>query len=180
MSHRRAVIGAVAAVAAQRLCELVWSRRNERRLRARGAHEVGAGHYPVMVALHLGWLAVTAVEAIRSPAPPSPAVRRTLVVAVAAAQLLRYCAIAALGDRWTTRVLVLPGEPLVRRGPYRVLAHPNYVAVVVELAAIPAALGARRTAVALSAANAALLTHRIGVESAALNGPSGPVPAPDA
>ncbi len=158
---------AVAVIAAQRLGELVWSRRNERRLRARGALEYGRSHYPVMVALHVGWLASMLLEARRGGATPK-AGRVFALGAFVAVQPLRYWAIASLGDRWSTRVMVPPDEPPSTAGPYRYLEHPNYVAVVVELAALPAALGAWRTAAWATVANAAVLRTRIGVERRAL------------
>jgi methyltransferase len=163
---------AVAAVAVQRVGELVWSKRNERRLRARGAVEHGRSHYPAMVALHVGWLASMLIEARRTGAVPTT-VRVLAFGAFVAAQPLRYWAIAALGDRWSTRVLIPPGEPPLTTGPYRYLAHPNYVAVVVELGALPVALGAWRTAMWATVANAAILRTRIGVESEALERAAG-------
>ncbi len=167
---RRAAI-VVASVAGQRLGELVWSKRNERRLRERGAVEVGQSHYPAMVAMHVGWLASTLLEARRPSSVPTP-VRVVALGAVVVAQPLRYWAIASLGDRWSTRVLVPPGEAPLVVGPYRHLAHPNYVAVVAELAAVPLMLGAWRTAVWATVANAAVLRARIAVESSALTASS--------
>lgn len=163
----RVAASVVAALAAQRLGELAWSRRNERRLRDRGAVEYGRSHYPAMVALHVGWLASTLVEARRPGAVPRP-VRAAALGAFVVAQPLRYWAIASLGDRWSTRVLVPPGEAPVTTGPYRHLEHPNYATVVVELAAVPLALGAWRTALWATIANAEVLRRRIGVERQAL------------
>jgi methyltransferase len=157
----------VAGLAAQRVGELAWSKRNERRLVERGAVEYGRSHYPAMVALHVGWLASTLVEA-RRPSRLPPPVRAVAFGTFVAVQPLRYWAIASLGDRWSTRVLVPPGEAPIATGPYRYLPHPNYVAVVAELAALPLALGAWRTAAWASVANAAVLRTRIGVERAAL------------
>jgi methyltransferase len=160
----------VATLAAQRLGELGWSKRNERRLRDRGAVEYGRSHYPAMVALHVGWLASTLVEARRPGAVPA-AVRALALGAFVVAQPMRYWAIASLGDRWSTRVLVPPGEAPVTTGPYRYVEHPNYVAVVVELAAMPLALGAWRTAAWATVANAEVLRRRIAVEREALGRP---------
>lgn len=163
MSRTRLLGAAVAGVAAQRLGELAWSRRNERRLRARGAVEHGAGHYPVMVAMHTGWLVATAVEGARR--------RRfhpALLTAFLVMQPLRLWVLRTLGDRWTTRVLSVPGEPLVAAGPYRVMRHPNYAVVAVEIATLPAAFGAWGTAGVASIANALVLRRRIRVEDAAL------------
>lgn len=173
-SSRRARLATVTVggLALQRLGELAWSKRNERRLRERGAVEYGQSHYPAMVALHVGWLASTLLEARRPSAVPTP-VRAVALGAFLAAQPLRYWAIASLGDRWSTRVLVPPDEPPLVGGPYRYLDHPNYVAVVAELAALPLLLGAWRTALWSTVANAAVLRARIAVERDALvDGPN--------
>jgi methyltransferase len=169
---RQVATAAVAVVAVQRLGELAWSKRNERRLRARGAVEYGRSHYPAMVVLHIAWLASMLVEARRAGAAPR-AMRVVALCAFVAAQPLRYWAITSLGDRWSTRVLVPPDEEPSTTGPYRYLDHPNYVAVVVELAALPVALGAWRTAVWSTVANAAVLQTRIGVEREALDRSAG-------
>lgn len=152
-------------VAVQRLAEVAWSRRNEQRLRRRGGVEYGAGHYPAMVALHGGWLMSTALEASR--------VRRTNALALAAytaLQPVRYWIIRSLGDRWTTRIIVVPDEALVSRGPFRWVRHPNYLVVAAELALLPLAFGARRTAVIASVLNGALMAVRIPAEQRALLG----------
>lgn len=163
---------AVGLVAAQRVGELVWSRRNERRLRARGAVEHGREHYPAMVALHAAWLASTLVEASAGRSRLPNGVRLAAAAAFVAVQPVRYWAIASLGDRWTTRVLVPPGEPPVVGGPYRHLDHPNYAVVAVELATLPLALGAWRTALWSTSANALVLRTRIRVEQRALRTPA--------
>lgn len=162
-----ALVFAVALVAGQRLFELRLSKRNERKLRARGAVERGRRHYPFMVALHSAWLASTLVEGLlREASPPSWWIAPlTLFLLV---QPLRYWAISSLGDRWNTRVLVVPGERLVKRGPYKYLPHPNYVVVVVEIFAFPLIFGAWITALIFSIANAALLFVRIREEERAL------------
>lgn len=159
------------AVALERLVELVVSRRNELRSRARGAVEHGRGHYPVMVALHAALLLGCAAEpSLRGAGAPAWLGLAGLVV-VLGAQLLRWWCITSLGERWCTRVLVVTGLPLVVAGPYRWLRHPNYVAVVVEGAALPLACGAWATAALFSAANAALLAVRIRCEDQALRSP---------
>jgi methyltransferase len=151
-------------VALQRLLELWLSRRNERILRARGAVERGQGHYPLIVAMHCLWLLSTLVEgALRGPTLwPIPLAIFLLV------QPLRYWAIFSLGEHWNTRILVVPGAQLVRRGPYRYLRHPNYVVVVVEILTFPLIFGAWITALVFSVLNAALLSTRIRVENRAL------------
>ena len=161
------LVFAVACVGLQRLLELRLSRRNERRARARGAVERGAGHYPWMVALHVLWILSTLIEGlVRGPAFPAYwPVPLALFLAV---QPLRYWAIFALGERWNTKILVVPGDRLVRRGPYRYLSHPNYVVVAVEVLTFPLIFGAWLTALVFSVANAALLSVRIREENRAL------------
>lgn len=157
----------VALVAVQRLLELALSKRNERRARARGAVERGRGHYPFMVALHAGWLLSTLIEGLLR-GPDLPAYWPLALAAFLIVQPLRYWAIHALGDSWNTRILVVPGAKLVRRGPYRYLKHPNYVVVVVEILSLPLIFGAWTTALVFSALNVALLYARIREEDRAL------------
>lgn len=166
MTRRTLPSPLVVALVAQRILELVWSRRNERRLRARGAVEHGRSQYPAMVLLHAAWLAGMAIEPVVAGRAPGHRVRRAALAALLAVQPLRYWAIASLGDRWTTRVLVPPDEPAIRSGPYRYLPHPNYVAVVVEIACAPLAVGAWRTALVGSVLDGIVLRRRIAVESA--------------
>jgi methyltransferase len=161
------LIAGVMLVALQRLLELTYSRRNEMRLRARGAVERGRGHYPVIVAIHTLWLVSTLVEGLlRGPEPPVwwplPLAAFLLV------QPLRYWAIFSLGVNWNVRVLVVPGGKLVRRGPYRYFPHPNYVVVAVEVLTFPLIFGAWITAIVFSLLNAALLYVRIQTENRAL------------
>lgn len=158
----------IAAVAVERLVELVVSERNLRWSAAHGGKEFGAGHYPVMVALHSGLLVGAVCEARRRRT--RPALGRTMTAVVVAAQALRWWCIKTLGRQWNTRVVVVPGATRVVRGPYRVLPHPNYLAVVTEGAALPLAGGAWRTAVLFTIANAVLLRTRIRVENQALQG----------
>lgn len=148
----------------QRLAELGYARRNESRLRAKGAREVGARHYPLIVALHAAWLASLAAFGWNQP------VSAPWLAAFVALQLFRLWTLASLGERWTTRVLVLDA-PLVARGPYRFMRHPNYALVVAEIAVAPLALGLSGVAVVFSALNAAALTWRIRVEDRALRPP---------
>lgn len=154
-------------MAVQRLFELRLSRRNERRVRARGAVERGTGHYPWMVALHSSWLISTLVEGLlRGPVFP---VRWPVPLALfLLVQPLRYWAILTLGESWNTKILVVPGGRLVRRGPYRYFKHPNYVVVAVEILTFPLLFGAWITALVFSALNAALLFVRIREENRAL------------
>jgi methyltransferase len=161
------LVAGVALVALQRLLELRYSRRNERRLRARGAVERGAGHYPAMVAIHTLWLVSTLVEGLlRGPEPPAwwpvPLAAFLLV------QPLRYWAILSLKENWNVRILVVPGGKLVRSGPYRYFPHPNYVVVAVEVLTFPLIFGAWITALVFSVLNAAFLYVRIRTENRAL------------
>lgn len=156
-------------LAVQRVAELVHSAHNERRLRARGAIEHGAGHFPWIVALHALYPVVLAVEVLALGARPGPAWPLWLLLWLVA-QALRYAAVATLGERWTVRIWVLPDAPLVRRGPYRWLRHPNYVAVILELVAAPMMFGAWRTALVVSVLNLLALRARIRQEESALGG----------
>jgi methyltransferase len=160
----------VALVAVERLAELVVARRNQRWSVARGAVESGAGHYPFMVVLHTGLLAGALLEAWLGHRPFIPAMGWPMLALVLAAQALRWWCIATLGRQWNTRILVVPGLPRVTGGPYRVLPHPNYVAVVVEGAALPLVHTAWITAVVFSVLNAGLLRLRISAEDEALRG----------
>lgn len=168
MSGLTAFVVVVALVAVERLAELVLSRRNAAWSFARGGVESGRGHYRVMVALHSGFLVAMLVEAVvRRPEVP-PALAWSMLGLVLASQALRWWCIVTLGPRWNTRVIVVPGLPPVRSGPYRLLAHPNYLAVVVEGLALPLVHGCWITAAAFTVLNAALLTVRLRVENAAL------------
>jgi methyltransferase len=158
----------VLAVGAERLVELGVSQRHLRWLAGRGAVEYGAGHYPAMVALHVGLLAGCVLEADLSMRLFHPVVGWTMLAVVLASQALRWWCVGTLGQRWTTRVLVIPGVPPIRRGPYRWLRHPNYVAVVVEGIALPLIWLNWVTAVVFTLLNAAVLAVRIGTENRAL------------
>lgn len=153
----------VLLVALQRLAELAVARRNTRRLLARGAREAGHRHYPVLVVLHAAWLV-----SLFALVPPQAPVQPWLLGGFAVLQLGRVWVIASLGGRWTTRIVVLPSAPLVRRGPYRWLRHPNYLIVALEIAVLPAAFGAWDLAMVFGALNGAALAWRIRAENAAL------------
>jgi len=145
-----------------RLVEMRIARVNTARLLAAGGHEVAGGHYPLIIAMHVGWLG-----ALFWLAPGRAVVVGWLFVFVAL-QPVRIWVMAALGPRWTSRIIVVPGEALVRSGPYRWMAHPNYAVVVGEVASLPLAFGLVWMALAFSFANAVLLTIRIRAENAAL------------
>lgn len=154
---------ALAAVAVLRLAELAYATRNTRRLLARGAQEVAPGHYPLIVAVHAGWLAALAL-AVPAERPPNPWLLGAFGLALAS----RLWVIASLGEWWTTRIITLPAAPLVRRGPYRWLRHPNYLVVAAEFALLPLAFGAWRLALGFSLLNGAILAWRIRCEERAL------------
>jgi methyltransferase len=155
--------GLVLLVGAQRLAEVAWARRNEHRLRAEGGIEVGSGHYPLFFLLHAAWLVALWVIV-----PPDAAAHWPLLAVFALLQLARLWVIASLGRFWTTRIITLPGTPLVRRGPYRLLKHPNYLIVAGELAVLPLVFGAWPIALVFSVLNGIVLWHRIRIENTVL------------
>src|SRR5450631_2408543 len=156
----------IVAVAVERLAELVVARRNLAWARRRGGREYGFGHYPFMVVLHMGLLVGCLVEAAHRSF--IPALGWSMLAVVVLAQALRWWCIRILGPRWNTRIIVIPGLPLVERGPYRWLRHPNYVAVVLEGIALPLVHSAWITAVVFTVVNVGLLRVRISSENAAL------------
>ncbi|OHU97854.1 isoprenylcysteine carboxyl methyltransferase family protein [Mycobacterium talmoniae] len=156
------------AVGLERLAELWVARRNARWAFAHGGVEVGAGHYPALVAVHAGLLAGCLIEVWAAHRGFLPRLGWPMLAVVAAAQALRWWCIATLGRRWNTRVIVLPRAPLVHRGPYRWLHHPNYLAVTAEGLALPLVHTAWLTAAGFAVANAAVLTVRLRAENAAL------------
>lgn len=155
-------------VIAQRIGELRVARRNQKKLVERGAVEVGSGHYPAIVALHSLWFVAMIAEIIVLSRVINPFWIGLLLIFLCA-QGLRYWTIRTLGERWTTRVYVIPGEKPVTGGPFRYLRHPNYVAVVTELLVLPLIFSCYVTAVAFSLVNAVLLTIRIRTEERAWN-----------
>lgn len=165
-------LGLVGLVVLERVGELILTRRNAARLRTRGGFDVGRGHFLPMALLHGGLLAAAPLEVLLLDRPLIPPLAITMVPLVTATMALRYWAVSTLGDRWTAQVWVVPGEAPVEGGPYRWLRHPNYVAVIGEVALllIHSAWG---TALAFSIANAVLLRVRIRVEEEALENASG-------
>jgi len=158
----------VAGVAVERVIELVVSARHLAWARARGGVETGAGHYPVMAAVHTLLLVSCVVEVHAFDRPFLPWLGWPMLAVVAGTQALRWWCVRTLGPQWNTRIVVVPGLPLVRRGPYRLLRHPNYVAVVVEVAALPLVHTAWLTAVVFSLLNVVVLSVRIPAEQRAL------------
>ena len=155
-------VAVLGLVTVQRLFELWLSSRNTRALLTRGAREHGRGHYPVMISLHVAWLAALWWAA------PAREVSVPLLILYLLVQAMRVWAVASLGDRWTTRIIVLPGAALVRRGPYRFMSHPNYVIVSLEVALLPLVFGLVELALLFTLLNAAMLWVRIRAENRAL------------
>jgi methyltransferase len=149
-------------VTVQRLAELWLSNRNTRRLLDQGAAEYGAGHYPLLVALHIAWLATLWWWA------PGQPINWPLLMFYALLQVARAWVLVTLGSRWTTRIIVLPGAPLVRSGPYRFVSHPNYLIVTAEIAVLPLVFGLVEIALAFSLLNLIVLWVRIRAENKAL------------
>ncbi|MEM7299985.1 MAG: isoprenylcysteine carboxylmethyltransferase family protein [Pseudomonadota bacterium] len=147
----------------QRLGELLLARRNTAALLDQGGHEVGADHYFLLVTLHTLWL--ISLWAFGYGAEISV----PLLFAFLALQLARVWVIASLGNRWTTRIIVMPGEPLVAAGPFKYIRHPNYCVVVAEIAIVPLMFGLPLIAVVFTVANALVLAKRISVENTALS-----------
>jgi len=158
----------IGAVAVERLAEVVVAERNRSVSKERGGVEFGAGHYPAMVALHAGLLAGCLLEAVGLHRPFIPALGWPMFSVVLAAQALRWWCITTLNYQWNSRVIVIPGAARVTAGPYRLLPHPNYVAVIAEGLALPLVHTAWITALVFSVLNAVLLRTRVHVENAAL------------
>jgi methyltransferase len=157
-----AAILIMSLVTAQRFAELVIARRNTAALIARGAHEIGESDYPLIVAVHAAWLTSLWLLA------PLQSIVWPMIGVYVLLQGLRIWVLATLGRRWTTRIIVLPGEPLVTRGPFRFFRHPNYAVVAGEILVLPLAFGLVATAILFTILNAAVLTIRIRTENRAL------------
>jgi len=161
-------IAILALVTAQRLADLAIAQRNTRRLLAAGGVERGAGHYPLMVGLHAAWLAGLWLLAWGRPA------NLAWLAVYLLLEVLRVWVLMSIGRRWTTRIIVVPGETLVRKGPYRFIPHPNYAVVVGEIAVLPLVFGLTAYSLVFSLLNASLLWVRIRTESAALSEATAP------
>jgi methyltransferase len=156
-------VALLAAVTLERLGELWLARRNTSALTASGAFEVSGAHYPAIVMMHSAWLIGLWIWAWNAP------IDVAWIAVFAALQLLRLWTLSTLGRRWTTRIIIVPGETLVARGPYRLLRHPNYAVVIGEIAVLPLCFHLTRYALIFSIANALVLTIRIRAENAALS-----------
>lgn len=153
----------VGLVALQRLAELVYAQRNQRRLLARGGVETGGGHYPLIVGLHAAWLASLAWAVA-----PGATVAWSWLGLFLLLQAARLWIIASLGEYWTTRIIGVPGAALVRSGPYRLLRHPNYAVVAAEIPVLPMVFGEWPLAIGFGVANLIVLAWRIRVEERSL------------
>lgn len=153
----------ITLVILQRLIELLLANRNTRRLKDLGGIEIGAAHYPLFIILHASWLI-----AIVCTTPKDASANVFLLILLIVLQLGRIWVIASLGGFWTTRIITLPGAPLVRKGPYRFCDHPNYLIVVGEIAVLPLVFGNWPVALIWSLLNAAMLKWRIRIEDACL------------
>lgn len=149
-------------VTAQRLVELPVARANSARLLAAGGHEVAPAHYPLIVLVHAAWLAT-----LWWLAPGQP-IQLGFLALFGVTELARIWVLRTLGERWTTRIIIVPGEKLVTSGPYRYVSHPNYIVVVAEIALLPLVFGLGQVAMLFSAMNAAVLAIRISAENRAL------------
>jgi methyltransferase len=158
----------IALITAERLVELVVSRRNASWSFARGGREFGEGHYPVMVGMHAALLLSCLAEVAFAHRPFIPALGWPMVAVVAASTAVRWWCVSALGRHWNPRLIIVPGAALVRRGPYRWVHHPNYLAVAAEVVALPLVHSAWVTAIVFTIANALVLRVRIRAENVAL------------
>ncbi|WP_346244060.1 isoprenylcysteine carboxyl methyltransferase family protein [Shouchella clausii] len=159
----------IALIIIQRLVEVRVARRNERWLKAQGGVEAGTAHYPWMVTLHCGFFISLLIEVTLSNIAFSCWSAIPLAIVVIA-QIIRIWALSSLGKYWNTKIIVLPEAPVIEKGPYRFLRHPNYMVVVAEIAFVPLLFQAYWTAIVFSLLNAAMLTIRIPTEEAALQG----------
>ena len=157
-------IAVLAFVTAERVAELLLAKRNTARLLSRGAKEIASAHYPLIVALHAAWLGGLWLLAWDRP------IQLAWLALFAVLQILRFWVLATLRDRWTTRIIILPGAPLVKSGPYRFLSHPNYAVVIGEIAVLPLIFALPWYALAFSILNGLVLFIRIAAENAALRG----------
>jgi methyltransferase len=173
MTTSQVFVAFVVLVALQRLAELRLSRRNERRLRELGAREHASGHFVAMQLLHTLWLVSVILEVIWLQPRFQLWVSAPAALCFGIGQCLRYAAIRALGRRWSVRIFTVPGAPPIAEGVYRYLRHPNYLGVVLEIAALPLMHSAWRSALVFSFANAVLLAVRIRKEEQALSGNGG-------
>ncbi len=165
---RNAFLFILGAVACERCFELWLSCHNARRSTAQGAIEVGQIHYRIMVVFHSLFFLSAAYEAVYMKRGAAPGVSYVALTGAIVAQLLRYWAVVTLGERWNTRIIVVPDAPPITGGPYRFVRHPNYLAVVIEMVALPMIYGCWFTATVFSVGNAILLAIRIPIEEEAL------------
>jgi methyltransferase len=157
----------IAIVIIQRLVELIIANRNEKWMRSQGAFEAGAVHYPIMVTMHIAFFISLLVEVFVTNKPLSP-LWIPLLSLFLIAQIARVWCLASLGTFWNTKIIILPGADVVKKGPYKFIRHPNYVIVATELLVLPLIFSAYFTAIVFSFLNIWMLSVRIPVEEKAL------------
>lgn len=158
----------IVIVAIERIIELVISKRNLSWSFSQGGIEFGRSHYKYMVALHVFLLGGALAEVWITRPTLNPTLSWIMFALAMASQALRWWCIASLGKRWNTLVVIVPGMPVSKRGPYKWLKHPNYLAVVIEGFALPMVGFAWMTALIFTILNAGVLTVRLRSENAAL------------
>ena len=161
------------ALVIERLLELRLSRRNEREMKARGGYEYAPGRFKFMAAVHALWFVAMVIEVLVAPASLPLWLTVLALVCFVAGQGLRYAAITRLGTRWSVRIMVCDAIPLVNGGIYRFIRHPNYLGVILEIAAVPLLGGAWRSAIVFTIANGLILLERIRAEEGILTSASG-------
>jgi methyltransferase len=172
MSSQWIFTGVVVLLGVQRLIELIISRRNEKRILVQGGQEHAPEHFPTMKVLHISWLIAAPLEVFALGRPYLPWLSGIAILALVVGQILRYSAIAALGPLWTVKIMTLPGSTPIDRGVYRYIRHPNYLGVILEVAAVPLLHSAFITATVFSIFNLLLLRVRINSEERALQATS--------
>lgn len=154
-------------IGCERLFEIGLAERNKKAALALGAREFGSGHYYLFFLLHTAWLAGWLYEA-----QVSGIISRFWYIwfgLFILAEMLRYWCIFSLGPCWNTRILIVPGQVRINRGPYRIMNHPNYLAISIILLSVPLVFEAYITAIITTLANAVLLLRiRIPIETQAL------------
>ena len=157
----------ITIVIAQRLVELIIANRNEKWMRSQGAFEAGAGHYPIMVSMHMAFFISLILEVLVIDRPLSP-LWIPLLFLFLMAQIARFWCLTSLGKFWNTKIIILPGADVVKKGPYKFIRHPNYVIVATELLVLPLLFSAYFTAIVFSLLNLWMLSVRIPIEEKAL------------
>lgn len=157
----------IGIVILQRLVELVVARKNEKWMKAQGAYEAGASHYPFMIMLHTAFFISLITEVYFFERTLSPFWVPLLIIFLLA-QVARVWCLTSLGKFWNTKIIILPGAEVVQKGPYKLIRHPNYVIVCTELLVLPLIFQAYFTAIVFTLLNILILSVRIPAEERAL------------